>query len=194
MIITIGEKTMQEILGNNAKVSTGLAYKRYESQNGKTYKILTLRSIKNIEIDTKQLDEFVSKEEIDSKYLTKEGDVILGLFSPYSATIIRKETENIIVPQSFAIIRTEKINPEYLAYYLNSNKAKYELQKRSSGTTIPKISIKKLKEIPVKEIDKEQEAEFIELMNLLNTRIAKKTQELELTKEVQKYYLNQIGE
>lgn len=185
---------MKEKLGNLAKVSIGLAYKRYESQNGEKFKILTLKSINNIEIDTTQLKEFTSDEKIDTKYLTKKGDVILGLFSPYTATIIREETENIIVPQSFAIIRSENANQEYLAYYLNSKKAKYELQRRSTGTTIPKISIKKLKEIPINEVSPEEESEFIELMNLLNKRIAVKTKELELTKEIQMYYLNQIGE
>ncbi|MBE6494262.1 MAG: hypothetical protein E7Z84_06615 [Methanosphaera stadtmanae] len=185
---------MEDKLGNKAQISTGLAHKRYEDTNGQTYNILTLRSIKNIEIDTMELDEFTSKEEINTKYLTKKDDVIIGLFSPYSATIIREETENIIVPQSFAIIRTEKINPEYLAYYLNSKRAKYEIKRRSSGTIIPKISIKKLKEIPIKEINQEEESKFIELMNLLNRRIAIKTKELKLTKEIQTYYLNQIGE
>ena len=185
---------MQEKLGSNAKISTGIAYKRYEGTNGQVYKILTLRSIKNIEIDISQLDEFISKEEIDTKYLTKKSDVIIGLFSPFDATIIREETENIIVPQTFAIIRTENINPEYLAYYLNSKKAKYEIQRRSTGSKISKINIKKLKEMPIKKITAEKEIEFIELMNLLNERISIQTKELELTKKIQTYYLNQIGE
>lgn len=185
---------MEEKLGNLAEVLMGLSYRRYKDETGKIYKILTLRSIKNIEIDTKELDEFTSQEEIDSKYLTKKDDIILGLFSPYSATIIRENTENIIVPLSFAIIRAKKINPEYLVYYLNSNEAQKELEKNSFGTTVSKISMKYLKDLPVKKLDSEKEEEYLKLMNILNERIYLKNKELSLLKDIQKYYLNRLGE
>lgn len=185
---------MTKKLGEIADISTGLAHRRYESQEGKEYKILTQRAINNMNINQKELDTFKSKEEINTKYLTKKDDIILGLFTPYTATIITEETENMVVPQVFAIIRTKDINPEYLAYYLNSNKTRYEIQKRSSGTTIEKISIKNLKEIPIKTINTEEEKEFLKLINILNKRISIITRELELLKEIQTYYLNEIGE
>lgn len=181
-------------LGEIADISTGLAHRRYESEEGEEYKMLTLRSINNMIINQKELGTFKSKEEINTKYLTKEDDIVLGLFSPYIATRITKENENIVIPQVFAIIRSKDINQEYLAYYLNSNRSRYEIQKRSSGTTIEKISIKNLKEVPIKTINLKEEKEFLKLINILNKRITIKTRELELLKEVQTYYLNEIGE
>lgn len=185
---------MTKKLGEIADISTGIAHRRYKSEEGKQYKMLTLRSINNMIINPKELDTFISEEEINSKYLTREGDIVLGLFPPYTATRITKENSGILIPQLFAIIRATKINPEYLGYYLNSNKARNEIRKRSSGTTIEKISIKNLKEIPVKTISSEEEKKFSKLMNIVNKRISIKTRELELLKEVQTYYLNQMGE
>ena len=185
---------MTRKLGEIAEISTGLPHRRYENEDGKEYKMLNLRSIKNTTINKNELDTFKTEEEINTKYLTRKGDVLVGLFSPYPILFITEENENIIVPQVFAILRTTEISNEYLYYYLNTDKAQHELQKRSSGSTIEKISIRNLKEIPIQTITPEKEEEHIKILNILNKRITLKTKELELLKEIQSYYLNQTGE
>lgn len=124
------------------------------------------------------VDEFYTKKEeiatdIDSKYFTQKGDVIFRLTSPQAAISINEDNENlegVVVSSKFVIIKTDAVNPDFLAELLNSNLAKNQIQKFSEGIIkqIKKNDVGKLKfEIP----SIEEQEECVEYINLINKEI-----------------------
>jgi restriction endonuclease S subunit len=121
------------------------------------------------------VDEFYTKTEeiatdIDSKYLTHNGDVIFKLSSPQAAISISENSEiseGVVVTSKFVIIKSKEVDSDFLAELLNSNIAKNQIQKFSEGIIkqIKKTDVGKLKfEIPSPE-DQEEYVEYIQLIN-----------------------------
>jgi len=109
-------------LGDVASITTGLVVKRKVIPPGEEphsiYSMLTLRSFdQDGWLNEDGFDVFRSIEEIDSKYLTREGDVIIRLSAPNTAIAIDKLHENILVPSLFVLIRISErgILSEYIS-------------------------------------------------------------------------------
>ena len=153
-----------------AEIRTGLvlARKQAKSDNGYTYKVLTLASIEKEGTIRKELiEDFQSNSEIDPQILTKEGDIIIRLSNPYTAEYIEKEYENILLPSLVAIIRikSEEFIPQYVQIYLNSEKTKGEIRKQANGTVISTITTKSLKEIEIPKFSIEKQQQIIGYAN-----------------------------
>lgn len=139
------------------KINAGLVLSRKEARTGdnvfKAYKALTLKSFEDGWINNEHLDDFSSQEEIDSRYLSEVGDIIIRLSSPYTAIHITDNFSGLVIPSLFAIIKVKdsSIDPKYLSFILNSETVKQSYLKNSMGTTIPVIRIQSLRltEVPV---------------------------------------------
>lgn len=105
------------------------------------------------------VDEFYTNEEelvenIDSKYLTQNGDVIFKLYEPQTAITIDKNSiipENVVVSSKFVILKPIGVDPKFLAELLNSSITKKQVQKFNQGEIklFRKSDLDKLKfEIP----------------------------------------------
>ena len=161
-------------LGDVACITTGLVVKRKEIPPGKKphsiYNMLTLRSFdQDGWVDEDGFDLFNSIEEIDPKYLTREGDVIIRLSAPNTAITIDKRHENILVPSLFVLIRVidKSILPEYVSLYLNSNKMRKNYIKESSGSAIQTIKTSAIKDFILQLPDKIIQVKSIELSILM---------------------------
>lgn len=137
-----------------ANVMTGLVVKRKEAEilenTVKSYKMLTLKSFdQGGWLNTDELDTFDSTEELDDKYLTQLGDVIIRLSFPHTAISIDLNNEGLLIPSLFSVIRSKKntILPEFLSIYLNSDVMKKFYEKTSIGSTIQIIKTSMLKEL-----------------------------------------------
>lgn len=182
-------------LGEICNISAGMVLNRFKDEIGKEYKLLTLRSVNKNQINTDEFDTFTSDKEIDTKYILKKGDIVMGLTTPYSVAMIKFDDNNVVVPSSFVIIRVKNdknINPDYLAYYLNSNDVLRQIHATVEGAIIPRVSKHNLKNLRIKLIESEKEQDYVTSMNLLNERVTLKEKELELSKQVIEYYLNKI--
>lgn len=124
------------------------------------------------------IDEFYTKKEeiasdIDTKYLTKKGDVIFRLSSPQAAISISENSEipeGVVVSSKFVIIKPKDVDSDFLAELLNSNIAKNQIQKFSEGIIkqIKKADVGKLKfEIP----SSEEQEEYVSYIKLINKEI-----------------------
>ena len=128
---------------NIAVVRTGLVTARKKKGNiySETfeYRLLNLRCISDEGlIEKKYLEPFVTSEELKEDYLTRMGDILIRLSSPYTAVIIdREEFCGLVVPSHFAIIRAdrEKALPEYVFWSLWRDKNRITLMQNSSGST-----------------------------------------------------------
>ncbi len=60
--------------------------------------------------------------EINDRFFTRRGDVIVRLTAPYGAKVIGPSGTGLLVPSSFMIVRVleaEKLSASYLAYFLD---------------------------------------------------------------------------
>ncbi|OEF97359.1 restriction endonuclease subunit S [Desulfuribacillus alkaliarsenatis] len=160
-------------LGELSTITTGLVVKRKEAApgvNNIAYKLITLKSI-NYEgyLDTVALDNFYSIEEIDDKYLTKVGDVIVRLSDPFTAITIKDGEDNLLVSSLFAIVRIKDSNvtPEYLSVYLNSEMLKKHYAKESSGSAVQMIKMSSIKEVQINVLDSKMQNEVVVLNDLM---------------------------
>ena len=86
----------------------------------------------------------------DPKRLTKEGDIVVKLSSPYSAVIIDKNHEDMLVSSFCSIIRDVKgINKNYLVAFLNSDVCQKQLESSVAGTLMSILSNGKLADIEI---------------------------------------------
>lgn len=151
------------------------------------YKQLTLKSINNDEvINENYLEEFISNENLKEEYFTHKNDVIVRLSYPYTAIIIDEQTEGLLVPSHFVIIRCdlEKIIPGYLQCILNSNEIHKQISLSTSTSMIGTIRPLFFSELEIKIISLEKQKKLAEINRLCKEEIILLTR---LKEEKQKY-------
>ncbi len=183
-------------LGEISDVRSGLVLSRKKA-GGKSeyvYYALNLRSIDaSGYIDTGQLDLFNSKEELNEEYLTRKGDVIVRMSTPYTAVIIDENTENLVISSNFVLIRQNgrKLLPEYLYWLLNTAKVKHRIYESATSNMLGSVNAKYISDFEVEPLSLEQQRQIAEL-NTLAKREIKLLQMLMAKKE--QYYAQIIDD
>jgi restriction endonuclease S subunit len=177
-------------LGSVANITTGLVVSRKKSvdENGYKYKMLSLRSFnENGYIEFDYLDEFISTEKLPQHQLTQKGDVVVRLSYPNTAVYISEKEEGFVITSLFVVIRAQDnfIMPEYIKYYLNSEKAKRQLLGDIIGSAIAIVKISSIKEfsLPVYTMDYQEKVISISNMMMKEKDILKR-----LTREKEKLH------
>lgn len=177
-------------LGNIAEIRTGLVLVRkkasVEYEVKKTYRLITLKNINDKGVFNKEdFEIFESNDELNKEYFTEKGDILIRLSAPYTTINIDKKTAGLLVPSYFSIIKlkTQKYIPEYITWYLNSDKVKRELIRSQTGTAMSTtnktiISSIDIKEVPIEEQEKIAKIHelYLRERNLLNILIKEKEQ------------------
>lgn len=160
-------------LGEIATIRTGLVLgrKKADVSNGikESYKLLRLKNISDDgAIDTSSFDTFDSNEALDSRYFTKEGHILIRLNHPYTTVYIDKEYVGLLIPSYFAIIEIKNANylPKYIAWYLNTERVKHDLERSHAGSRIPTTNQNTLKQLSIDEINLSKQKVLIELYRL----------------------------
>lgn len=160
-------------LGDIATIRTGLVLgrKKADASNGieETYKLLTLKNISNHgDIDTSSFETFDSNETLDDRYFTKEGNILVRLNHPYTTVYIEKEHVGLLIPSYFAIVEIKDANylPKYIAWYLNTERIKHDLERAHAGSRIPTTNQNTLKQLSIDEINLSKQKALIELYKL----------------------------
>lgn len=183
-------------LGEISDVRSGLVLSRKKA-GGKSeyvYYALNLRSIDaSGYIDTGQLDLFNSKEELNEEYLTRKGDVIVRMSTPYTAVIIDENTENLVISSNFVLIRQNgrKLLPEYLYWLLNTAKVKHRIYESATSNMLGSVNAKYISDFEVEPISLAQQRQIAEI-NTLAKREIKLLQMLTAKKE--QYYAQIIDD
>ena len=143
-------------LGDISSITTGQVIKRKEARPGDVdaiqYRILTLKSFDEDGFLVKEeIDSFKASEEIESKYITSKGDIVVRLSMPFTSITIDEESEGILIPSLFVVIRinSNDILPSYLSLYLNSNKMKKQYIKEARGSAIQILKTSAFKEFEI---------------------------------------------
>lgn len=158
-------------LGDQIIIRTGAVISRLQpkkSNGTKEVYVLTLKAqtaegrINHEAIETLNID-FDLKDD----YFTKDGDVLVRLTYPYTATVIEEKDKGLMVSSHYAIIRCkESINPWYLFWWLKQNRDL--LYKEASGSVLlGTISSNVIAELPIKVIPLDQQMKIAELIRIL---------------------------
>lgn len=175
------------ILEEIASIKTGLVLSRkkaevsYEVQA--TYDLLSLRSISDDGvIKINDIDQFQSNETLDGHYFTSKGDILMRLSQPNMAVYIDEEQSGLLVPSYFAIIKVHHGDflPQYVAWYLNSDIVKKELERSQSGSRIPSMNQNVMNGLPIAKVSLDKQKELVDIWKL---HLREKTLYQQLIKE-----------
>ena len=161
-------------LGDISSITTGQVIKRKEARPGDVdaiqYRILTLKSFDEDGFLVKEeIDSFKASEEIESKYITSKGDIVVRLSMPFTSITIDEESEGILIPSLFVVIRinSNDILPSYLSLYLNSNKMKKQYMREARGTAIQILKTSAFKEFVIMLPDMGMQEQTVALNELM---------------------------
>ena len=165
-------------LSDISHIRTGLVTARKKASviDKKTflYKSITLKSFnRNGQVSLENFDEFISKEEIKSDYLTKKNDILVRLREPNIAIYIDRDNTDLLISSLVAIIRVDitKVSSKFLTYYLNSTIVKKASKAHITGTAISMIKTKELENLEIKLPSLEEQKKIVEFLDLTNKEI-----------------------
>jgi restriction endonuclease S subunit len=160
-------------LNEIAEIKTGLVLNRKKADMSKDqklyYSVVSLKSFNEDAVyDNTFADEFISNEQIKEDYLVKQGDILLRLREPNFAVYIDKEYENLIYPSLMVRVKIQdtRLDPHFIAHYLNSTIVRRALSTELSGTTIPMIKVADVNEIKIPLINLDKQKKIVEYLKL----------------------------
>lgn len=186
-----------------AEIRSGLvlARKQSETPTANNYKLLILKSInQNGYIDIDLLENYYATEDLNENYITRRGDIIIRISSPYTAVLIDESTSGLVVSSYFTIIRSSKnkLMPEYLYWLLNNEETFKTIQRNNFGNILGSIRPQFFSDMEI-DLLPLPEQEKIAQLNLLFKQEKKLLLELIEQKELQakltltKYYAKTKG-
>lgn len=181
-------------LGDIAVVRSGLVLARKQARDLASYKypLLNLRAIKTDGyLDNEVLETFHASERLNSEYLTHAGDLIVRLSTPYTAILIGRQEEGMVIPSSFAIIRVDRryVLPEYLFWLLNTPKVRQQIYENTTGNMLGGVKPSFFNEFRIAPLPLEKQQTVAALNEMARREVGLLTK---LAAEKDKYYSHLI--
>ena len=162
-----------------ADISSGRTFKNGVPESDEpTHSVIQLRDFDKENdqrpITWEQLNKTdLSASKVDNSL--KADDVLIVAKGPSKKAIyLSTVPNNVVATQHFFVIRVSKdnpISPSFLAYYLNSSEAQRWMLDNSGGSYQNAMSKKVLSELPVPDINTEQQELITEAANSVKTEI-----------------------
>lgn len=168
---------------------------RFEEETAAIYNRLNLRSLNEYgELKSENLDYFPSKALLDDSFLTQKGDVVVKLSAPLFPTVIEESDINLVIPSQLAVIRIfdQRVIPEYVRYYLSTDRVSKYVTSVEGGIVLHSIKITTLADlkIPIPSVEKQRIIVNIAQTNSIIEKLYNELikQEIRLsTAEIQKF-------
>lgn len=100
-------------------------------------------------IDVSEIPVEKLKVVADENKLTRVGDIVIKLSTPYDSAIITEESAGCLIPSFCAIIRSNGINREYLQAFLSTTNCKNQLKNQVAGAVMSILSVGKLGNVEI---------------------------------------------
>lgn len=184
-----------------ASVRTGLVTARKKPKENqrpiKMYSLINLKCINSagyLNIDNSE--EYPSVEILKPDFFTQKGDILVRLSAPYTALMIKDDSEcGYLVPSHFAIIRADKTKalPEYILWFLKRESTHQQILQNSSGSSaFGTISSGFIASLKIRDLPIEKQAIIGELL-LLSEKEQELLHKLAMQKEIyNREIVNQI--
>ena len=175
-----------------ASVRTGLVTARKKPKGNqrptKKYSLINLKCINSSGyLNTTVAEEYLSSEVLKADFFTQKGDILVRLSAPYTAVMIKEDSEcGYLVPSHFAIIRVDKAKAlsEYVLWFLKRESTLQKILQNSSGSSaFGTISSGFLASLKIREIRIEKQAVVGKLL-LLSEKEQKLLHDLAKQKEI----------
>lgn len=138
---------------------------------------------------------YIEPELKDLKFLLKENDVILAAKGSRNFAWVYTEEYGPCIPSSaFFIIRTNpsKVNGEYLAYYLNTERIQFLIKGMVTGSGMPSISKKEFMELEITLPKLNEQLKIVEVAKLMDEEIQLTSQLLSAKKNLKKGLIEKL--
>ena len=117
--------------------------RKFKPQKGKTFQYI---EISEVDLSTGEYNkkEILGEDAPDrAQWVVKQNDVITSTVRPIrSATsLIREDAQNSVCSSGFAVLKTERVEPEYLFVYLKSEPIIKLLDRKTTATMYPAVTI-----------------------------------------------------
>ena len=154
-------------LDSLCNVISGQIISRLKTKSGETSsaiksaRILMPKAIRDGGVIHDDLDKAQLSKDPSLNFLTKEGDIIFKLSSPYGAAYIDKTEEGLLVP-SFCCRLTEikDVDPFFLLAYLNSKAAMHQYEVACGGAVVAILKINSVRTLEIPDISPAMQAEI----------------------------------
>ena len=178
-------------LNDVANLSLGILKSRHASpiETNYKYKIIESPDIGDIYINKKidDLQEIFLDSKINDEAILKKRDILMKVFPPYSVSYIEEEYVGCIVASNIAIIRSVKINANYLYLYLRNNKL--ALDSLIEGTAIKILNLSSLRSLDIDDNISNEDIKFrCNITKLLDRQEILLTKKIKLINIQKKYY------
>lgn len=139
-----------------------------ETQTIGKVKVIVPKAISNGCIEHSELGDAILTKEVDSTRITKVGDIVIKLSTPYDAACIDEQSTGLVVTSFCAIISgvPKQYCPEFLTAYLNTSSVTEMLRKSTSGLTIPLLRVNDLKALQIPDVEYEMQQAAVEILRL----------------------------
>ena len=136
----------------------------------------------------------VTIENLRSSATLEQNDVLLSCRGAFRAGVLSENLKNAIGSASLYILRikSDKVLPEYLSIYLNSNTGQKQIQQILSGTIIKTILRRELAELPVIIPSIQKQKQIIAISNNWQKRKELLNQKIILNKSVANGAINYL--
>lgn len=136
------------------QIMSRVSYKDDEEREGyeEAVHVLVPSAISGGVIHHENLGVAVLKKEVSQDRITRNGDIVIKLSSPYDSALITENDEKLVVPSFCALIRginAERIDVRYLVGYLNSPYTVAKLIAGINSTAMAMIRGKSLMELKI---------------------------------------------
>lgn len=121
--------------------------------------VIPPKAIKGGALIKEELYDISYKAEFDEKKLTREGDIVVKLSTPYDAAYVTKEDEGLLITSFCIIVRNDgkEVDSEYLAAFFNSDVYLNQAMNMVSGATMPMLTIGKIKDVEINVLPKDEQ-------------------------------------
>ena len=143
-------------LSELAATKSGLVLSRkkasLQSKIKRNYNVVSLKSFNENGIyNHSHVESFVADDVLKDDYLVKKGDILIRLREPNFAIYIDKDYDDLVVSSLMVLVSidTEKISPQYLAYYLNSDFSQSQLLQDATIGAIKMIKVSNIQNLKI---------------------------------------------
>ena len=144
------EKLMQIPLENISQISTGQTFRgRVKNDVDGNIMVIQMKDINNTFTSISKSPHFVKQDEVSEKQLLQKGDLLFLAKGNNNFTVVFNSDQKAVAVSLFFVIRPDmsKIIPEYLAWYLNQNKAQAFFEQRKTTGLVGNIKKAALEDI-----------------------------------------------
>ena len=177
-------------LNEIADISSGLSYRRYLEDRGKSFSVIVQRSIKK-DGELSDFEEIKLKEGFKDRYFSKKGDILMKMPYPYDVVVVGKD--GLVISDRIAIIRLEEnYDPSFIAHMLTNAHVKKQLYELGSTEKIPHTSIKEIKELELVVPDFKTQQKYGQLLDLINEKIYEDYKVIDYDRNLKEGILNKL--